>query len=159
MGLKERILLFISHVGVSKSTFERACGLSNGYVNNLKGSIGANKLEGILSAFPQLNRNWLLTGEGQMLLQSDGIHIGRNNMSRGHIGSHTTYNTYNTYNLETPRTEEYIENGYKITADIQATVSELISMIRRKDEDIRKLISMLQEKETLIKTLIEKADK
>lgn len=156
MGLKERILLFISHVGVSKSTFERACGLSNGYVNNLKGSIGANKLEGILSAFPQLNRNWLLTGEGQMLLQSDGIHIGRNNMSGGHIGSHTTYNTYNP---ETPCTEEYIENGYKITADIQATVAELISMIRRKDEDIRKLISMLQEKETLIKTLIEKADK
>lgn len=155
MGLKERILLFISHVGVSKSTFERACGLSNGYVNNLKGSIGANKLEGILSAFPQLNRNWLLTGEGQMLLQSDGIHIGRNNMSGGQIGGTTN----NTYNLETPRTDECIENGYKTSDGIQATVTELISMIRVKDEDIRKLIGMLQEKDTLIKTLIEKADK
>lgn len=67
MGIKDRILLFISHIGISKSTFERSCGLSNGYVNNLKGSIGANKLEGILTAFPELNRNWLLTGEGEML--------------------------------------------------------------------------------------------
>lgn len=61
---------------------------------------------------------------------------------------------YNTYNSESPYVEEYHENDYKTTAGIQATVVELISMVRGKDEDIRKFIDMLQEKDTLIKTLI-----
>lgn len=86
-----------------------------------------------------------------MLLQLNGIHIGSNSMSGGQIGGNTTYNTYNS---ESPYVEECHENDYKTTAGIQATVVEFISMVRGKDEDIRRFIDMLQEKDTLIKTLI-----
>lgn len=153
--VKERLKLFLKSEGISQKQFESLIGAGNGYVNNISKSIGTEKAQRISQMFPHLSLGWLLTGEGQMLLQSDGIHIGRNNMSGGQIGG----TSYNTYNPETPRTDECIENGYKTTAGIQETVAELISMIRSKDEDIRKLIGMLQEKDTFIKTLIEKADK
>lgn len=42
--------------------------MSNGYLKNFKGQLGAEKLEGILKAFPKLSRVWLLTGEGSMLV-------------------------------------------------------------------------------------------
>lgn len=67
MGVKERILLFIKDQGTTKAAFEKKAGLSNGYIKNFKGNLGEAKLEGILSAFPRLNRVWLLTGEGSML--------------------------------------------------------------------------------------------
>jgi hypothetical protein len=67
MDTKERLLQFIDSQGISKSEFERKCGLSNGYLNSSKGNFGAKKLDDILRAFPMLNRDWLLTGEGEML--------------------------------------------------------------------------------------------
>ena len=68
MAIKERMLDFIERMNLTKKEFELASGLSNGYLNNCKGNVGATKLEGILSAYPQLNRTWLLTGEGEMLI-------------------------------------------------------------------------------------------
>lgn len=68
MAIKERMLDFIERMNLTKKEFELASGLSNGYLNNCKGNVGATKLEGILSAYPQLNRTWLLTGEGEMLV-------------------------------------------------------------------------------------------
>lgn len=68
MAIKERMLDFIERMNLTKKEFELASGLSNGYLNNCKGNVGAAKLEGILTAYPQLNRAWLLTGEGEMLV-------------------------------------------------------------------------------------------
>lgn len=65
--VKERLLLFVKHNGMSNLAFEKACGLSNGYLRNFKGNLGGDKLANILSAFPELNKEWLLYGEGSML--------------------------------------------------------------------------------------------
>ena len=53
--------------------FEKRCGLSNGYIKNFKGNFGSDKLENLLNAFPNLNREWLLTGEGEMLKESSQL--------------------------------------------------------------------------------------
>lgn len=74
MAIKERMLDFIERMNLTKKEFELASGLSNGYLNNCKGNVGATKLEGILSAYPQLNRTWLLTGEGEMLVADPTAH-------------------------------------------------------------------------------------
>lgn len=73
METKERLLQFIESQGISKSEFERKCGLSNGYLNSSKGNFGAKKLDDILRVFPSLNRDWLLTGEGEMMIPSFDI--------------------------------------------------------------------------------------
>ena len=79
--MKERIMEFVRYKGIPVSTFEQLCGLSNAYVKNISKGVGADKLEKILNAFPELNRTWLLTGEGSML---------RNN-------NNEAYEAYETY--------------------------------------------------------------
>ena len=66
--VKERLLSFIKYNGLSNLAFEKACGLSNGYIRNFKGNLGNDKLANILSAFPELSKEWLLYGEGSMLI-------------------------------------------------------------------------------------------
>lgn len=65
--MKERILEFISYKGISKGEFEKACGFSNGYINAMRKGLGAEKVEKVLTIFPELSRIWLMTGEGSML--------------------------------------------------------------------------------------------
>ena len=67
MTISERIRHFIEYRGITVKSFESAAGLSNGYVNGIRKGIGSEKLADILRAFPELNRNWLLFGEGEML--------------------------------------------------------------------------------------------
>lgn len=67
MTLKERLLEYCQHRNVKISAFERMSGLSNGYFNQVKKNPSQSKLSKIKTAFPDLNTEWLLTGEGQML--------------------------------------------------------------------------------------------
>lgn len=65
--VKERLIIFIRKKGLSQKRFEQAVGLSNGYINQLRHSPSATKLQRIIDAFPDLNDKWLLTGQGEML--------------------------------------------------------------------------------------------
>ena len=73
MNTKERLLKFIEEAGITVAEFERKCSLSKGYIRKLKGSVGSDKIEDIIRAYPQLNRVWLLSGEGEMLNPAPGI--------------------------------------------------------------------------------------
>lgn len=67
MSVKERLTQFIKSQGLTVQKFEARCGLSNGYISSMRKSMGTQKLEIVLSEFPDLNRDWLLYGEGSML--------------------------------------------------------------------------------------------
>lgn len=64
---KIRLMQFIKHLGMTTRTFEIKCGMSNGYIRSMRKGLGEDKLNNVLNTFPQLNRNWLLFGEGDML--------------------------------------------------------------------------------------------
>ena len=68
--VKERLIKFIRHKGITLAEFQRRCGLSSGYVNNMVNGIGYAKLEAIKGEFPELNTEWLLKGEGEMCEKS-----------------------------------------------------------------------------------------
>lgn len=67
---RERLERFIETMGYSIREFERAIGVSNGTISHVKDNLSANLKDKISANFQQLNMNWLLTGEGEMLHSS-----------------------------------------------------------------------------------------
>ncbi|SEI42332.1 hypothetical protein SAMN04487995_0597 [Dyadobacter koreensis] len=67
MSVKERLKEYIHLKKISTRQFEIQLGLSNGYINNIKKSISRATLENISMKHPNLNLEWLLLGEGEML--------------------------------------------------------------------------------------------
>ena len=65
--VKDRLTKFRQYKKLGQGKFEKLSGLSNGYPTQLRKAPGSEKLQRILCAFPDLNRTWLLTGEGEML--------------------------------------------------------------------------------------------
>ena len=68
MDIKSRTYLFVNHKGLTMKKFEELCGLSSGYVSSMRKGFGRGKLNNVLTVFPDLNREWLLYGEGEMLV-------------------------------------------------------------------------------------------
>lgn len=74
-GPLNRIKAYIDFKGIKISTFEKSVGFSNGlFGGQLKKnkSIGVDKLENILKVYPDLNANWVLTGQESMLRSNMG---------------------------------------------------------------------------------------
>lgn len=71
--VKERLKEFINYIGIGQTKFEANCGLSNGYVNNIRVSIQPKTLQKIALSYPDLNRAWLLTGEGEMIVDNQHL--------------------------------------------------------------------------------------
>lgn len=65
--MKDRLIIFLEHLGIGQNKFAQNVGLSAGFVNNLGENISSKSLNKILSVYPQLNEKWLLTGVGNMI--------------------------------------------------------------------------------------------
>lgn len=106
-AVKQRLIAFISYLGLSKNAFEVACGLSKRYVSNISVSISPSVVEKISLKFPQLNKSWLLTGDGEMLKTTRTISgdITVNGNGNSHIG-HGQHNV--------PTIIEIKENGVEV---------------------------------------------
>lgn len=65
--IKERVLAFIKYKELNNKQFEDMCGLGNGFVSKIGYSIREPKIELISTAFPELNKDWLVRGVGEML--------------------------------------------------------------------------------------------
>lgn len=65
--VKDRLIAYLNEKGVNKSEFGRAIGVSAAFVTSIRQSISPDKLSKIAAAFPDLNLNWLMTGEGSMI--------------------------------------------------------------------------------------------
>ena len=67
--LLDRIKQYLDAKGISVSAFERSIGMSNAsFGKSLKngGAIGTDKLENILTVYPDISVDWLFSGKGSM---------------------------------------------------------------------------------------------
>lgn len=70
-AVKDRIYQLIDAKKIGVREFTDAIGVSESYIRNISKSISAEKLMRISQLFPDLNPDWLLTGEGSMLLSDN----------------------------------------------------------------------------------------
>ncbi len=67
MSVKERLKTFIRYRGVGERQFCRTIGVSESFVSAMRKSLQPDKITSIIHQFPELNMNWVLTGEGSMI--------------------------------------------------------------------------------------------
>ena len=67
-AVKQRVMEFIRYKRIPIAKFENLCGLSCGYIRNMRKGFGVEKLNNITKMFPELNPMWLLYGDGEMLV-------------------------------------------------------------------------------------------
>lgn len=71
MKVTDRLQEYLQYKQLSPYTFERKCGIANGYIKKQmkgRGTIGSDIIERITEKYKDLNITWLLTGQGQMLI-------------------------------------------------------------------------------------------
>ena len=62
----DRIRHFIDSKGISIREFSKKIGVSHALIGKVR-SLGSDKLERIVSTYPEINPDWLLTGKGEMI--------------------------------------------------------------------------------------------
>ena len=100
---KQKIIEYLKKKDISKNKFYVKTGLSVGFLD--KGSsLGVDKLRIIIDNYPDLNHSWLLTGEGEMLIDSDANGVDLNNREES-VDTNTQLNGV----LFTPFYHKYVE--------------------------------------------------
>jgi peptidoglycan hydrolase CwlO-like protein len=67
MSIKQRLTEYLNIKNISKSEFGRVINVSNAYITSMRQSISPDKIKSIALNFPDLNIDWLMTGDGEML--------------------------------------------------------------------------------------------
>ena len=114
-NVKERLIFFLDSKRISKAEFGRQIGVSNAFVTSIKNSISPEKLQKIKDSYPELNVEWLLTGEGAML-------IGDVNGGNNAIGKES-----------------------KVIVNESETISNLISVIKKEQEQKDRMLSIIED--------------
>lgn len=83
MSVKERLYSFLDDKNIRPSVFERRCGLSGGFCGKIGERITDGSLLLISKAFPELNIDWLKTGNGDMI--KEGIDLTGSNLEANMI--------------------------------------------------------------------------
>ncbi|OAV69101.1 hypothetical protein Barb6_01996 [Bacteroidales bacterium Barb6] len=128
--MKERLIAFLSYLGIGQLKFEEKVGLSRGFVNKVGDSITLNTAKKIIAAYPELDKDWLISGDGEMLKTNTQ----ENNVSTngGIVGIQG--------------------NGHQITNNDIAGIIELQKgyqdMIKKSQEQIDKLIEIIKNYES-----------
>lgn len=65
MEIKDRIKQIIEELGVKTASFEKAIGVANSYLRNVK-NVSAETCKSIVEVYPQISLEWLITGNGEM---------------------------------------------------------------------------------------------
>lgn len=69
--VKGRLMTYLKFKRISQVEFCRAIDVASTYIAVMRKSIPAEKVNRIVAHYPDLNRDWLLYGEGEMILRNE----------------------------------------------------------------------------------------
>lgn len=145
MNVKDRLLFFITQKGMKISEFERLSGLSNSYVAKMRTSVGKLGIMNIQRTFPELNIDWLLTGEGEMLNPSGGSPVNQSVSDRHGTSVAGNGNNVNATSALEKALESFVEQQ-KITAKAQESLVEQQKITAKAQEQIDRLLALLEKR-------------
>lgn len=69
--MKQRLIRLLKAKHVTQTEFARRLGVSPTYIGAMRKSMPKDRLRVVFDMFPDVNRDWLLYGEGDMLVEED----------------------------------------------------------------------------------------
>lgn len=130
-SVADRIRLYIKANNLKTKHFEQAAGLTNGYIRSLKTVPGSAKIEAILAAYPDLDREWLMTGKGLA-----PVLIEEKVTAEERISS-CPDNSSNNLIMENRRLFDLLERQQDQTREALEQNKRLIGIIERMQDSIR----------------------
>ena len=121
--MKERILQFIEYKRLSKNKFYKETGLSNGILDK-QGGISSDSLEKIYCVYPEINLDWLLTGQGEILKKEGLVQQAHNNISST-INQHQTIHAPEDY-------ETLKQENKRLTQENSGLKDKIIQLMEEK---------------------------
>ena len=88
--VQDRLYRFIAYLGLSVSQFEQSIGVGNGFVSNTNERMRNSSKNLIATHYPELNIDWLIKGEGEMLRKNNYIINSSGNNSANAINGNAT---------------------------------------------------------------------
>ena len=70
MEIVDRIKLFREYLGIGQTAFEVNIGVARGHFSNVK-TLGSDRILRIHTKYPELNIEWLVTGNGEMIKNAE----------------------------------------------------------------------------------------
>ena len=143
--VKERLIEFIRYKKISIREFERLAGLSNGYMKSLRKSPTVEKMSSIVRAFPELNRIWLQTGEGEMLSPQDGYVStvkGDGNVGIAGNSNHVevpaiiskALDEISAQRMLTQKAQDQLDKAYEQVSKAQEQIDRLITLLEKQHQ-------------------------
>lgn len=66
--IKERLISFLNYLGIGQNKFETSVGWPTSSISKMNNNISSKKISDIRKVYPNFNIDWLLTGDGSMIL-------------------------------------------------------------------------------------------
>lgn len=118
--IQDRLRLFLADKKLTVKDFENKCNLSNSTAARLTSKTRRKTIASISNAFPDLNTDWLLYGEGEMLKAAG--------LTQSVVGNNNVGN--NTYKADNAGTTAAL---LRIIEQQQQTIARLTDIIAKKE--------------------------
>lgn len=141
--LQDRLKQFITSLDLSVLAFENECGMAQGTVNKMTDNSRQRTLEKIRKHYPQLNMEWLKSGDGEMLNPQASVDIDLDLK----LGGHSQFAMRDITNIGDAKTQITI---------LQERVKSLEKELKEKDRRIEELNASLDRERKMNDYLMEK---
>jgi hypothetical protein len=148
--IKERILQIVAYKQEKKEYFFSKIGMTSA---NFRGEakktpINSTAIENILSFFPDINPEWLLTGKGEMLRSNKNLSINQSIIGDNYVqaGNNTKVDARKYYSDSPDVLRAQIDERDRLLQEKEARIKEKDAQIKEKDAQINKLLSILSNK-------------
>lgn len=141
--IKRNMLRYLESKGISKYQCYKDTGMTRGILGQPTG-ISEDNLIRFLGHYKDVSIEWLITGEGDMLLDES------TNRATQHVTGNN--NTFAGRDLTTSTTD--LPELIAITNQHQTTISELVSTVSKQQATISELVSTVSRQQQDISTLL-----